>query len=149
MLLAVLNRCHVKVEANYFFYRFLRSGYVTLHFYNHSYCFIHKKRLTVSYSCCYTPLWSRYWALTLIRYSAHNGDLQTRNFTQDWLNSYWLLLLALSCFLYTHTFSLQNVLRVEASWSRILRNSIATACLSLFPTCLVLLVYLERVRCIS
>ena len=37
-----------------------------------------------------------------------------RNFTQGWLNSYWLLP-ALPCLFYTYAFSLQNILKVEGS----------------------------------
>ena len=43
MLLTLLQRCRVKMLENSIFYRLLRSGYVTLHSYNHSNCFTNNK----------------------------------------------------------------------------------------------------------
>lgn len=40
-MLALLNRCYVKMLENFIFYSFLRSGYVTLLLFNHLYCFIY------------------------------------------------------------------------------------------------------------
>ena len=55
--------------------------------------------------------------------------------------------------LYTHI-RLQNVLKVEDSWSRLLENSIAKKlCMCILilvcHACMLLLVYLEGLRCIS
>ena len=54
-----------------------------------------------------------------------------RNFTQGWLNSSWLFPLCLAL-LYKHVFSLPNVLIVVGSWTRLLENSIAKACVWAF-----------------
>ena len=94
--------------------------------------------------------------------SNHDCSHTQRVYTQDWLN-YFCLSSALSCpFIVLH--SLTNVFEVECSCSRCLDGCIVTTLLFvywvhivvcafaylsiLFFSCLLLLVYLERVRCI-
>ena len=84
------------------------------HVYNNNYSFV--------ILFCSQP----FFQVTLVLYSAHNWDVQTLNFTQDWITvdccPLWL------AFLYTHSFSLQNVIKVEGSRSCLLENSLVTAC---------------------
>ena len=98
----------------------------------------------------------------LFAHSARNGDLQTTtvfftcNFTRGWVNSYYSLS-AMSCpFMVLHKQS------NECSWSRTLVFTLSRklhrvytlsfvhshTCLCLFLSCLLLLLYLEQIRCI-
>ena len=53
----------------------------------------------------------------------------SRNFTQDWLNYYWLLpVLSFYARLLP-----QNILKVKGSWSHLRGNSIVNACICAFP----------------
>ena len=108
-----------------------------------------------------TIIYSLFLSHNYSHHSVRNGDLQTtivyftRNITQGWLNSDWLSS-ALSC-----PFIAQNNQYNEHSLSRkfvfspsreLYRNHLlfvhSHTCLYLFPSCLLLLVYLDRVQCI-